>query len=124
MNRKKSLTWEESEKYLVLRHHDEYYSDGARHLVEIKKCGTLLELSPRTPQNRESRHQILPHRAYMRSGLSNAIVPLSSFSEWFEWFRDRLLHGDSYHLRVHTEDTEMLSKLEDMGVNFEKSFKN
>lgn len=120
MVREKSLTWENSEKYLVLRHHDEHYDDGARHLVEIKKCGTLLELAPGTPRNRVGRNQMLPHRAYMRSGLSNAIIPVSSFPKWFRWFSDTLLHGDSYHLRVHTDDEEILNKLDDMGLSFER----
>lgn len=99
------------EKYLVLSHFDEYYEDDATHLIEITHAGTAVELSDQTPQ--------MNSRAYLRSGLSNAVLSFEQFPEWFEWFREQHLRGDSFKLQVNTDDSDLKELLTEMDIEFE-----
>jgi hypothetical protein len=103
-------SWEQTEKRLVLRHHDEHYENGKRHLVQILDAGTAIELMDKTPkQNR---------RAYFRSGLSNAVLNFEQFPDWFSWFTSSVLYNESYELRVHSTDSDLIDMLDSINVEY------
>ncbi len=47
MTRRKSLTWEDEDEWVVVHHHDEYeYRDGVQyHSITVHHAGTMLELT-------------------------------------------------------------------------------
>lgn len=111
----KSLTWEDSDKYIIIHHHDEHRNESGEmvDLIQIRKSGTMLDLLGSTPRNRSTGSS--PKRAYRRSGLSNVMLPLESFPEWFAWFKDREVYNE-YELEVLVDDPEVVSVLSSMEI--------
>lgn len=76
--------------YLILDHHDEYYTDGYKHRIRIREHGTLKEL-----HNKQA-----PNEPRNRSGLSGVKLTTDQFPAWFNWFTDELLYEESYTIHV------------------------
>lgn len=111
----KKLTWEKSDKYIVLYHHDEHRTgDKFTDLVRIEDSGTIMELIDSSPIS-EDGYNILPRRTYRRSGLSRSILPLDSFPQWFSWFREKELNED-YELKIQVEDEDVIAIISSMEV--------
>lgn len=93
---KKNISWEESDLYLILHHHDEHIHDklGLCHRIHLIDSGTMLELHDKrdgaVPQHYSARSgNSVPRRTTRISGFTRTIIPLKSFEGWWTWFRQR-----------------------------------
>lgn len=89
----KALDWETADPHVRLSHHDEHRDTavGYAHRVRVRDVGSMLELHDRhgaaTPHRPGSPTRgMLPTRTALRSGLTETILPVESFREWWEWF--------------------------------------
>lgn len=89
----KKITWEDSEIYVIVHHHDEHIDDelGLCHRLQIIDIGSIIELHDRrngaVPQHYSSTESTPPKRTTRISGLTRTILPTESFREWWGWFR-------------------------------------
>lgn len=111
----KKLDWEQSKKYILLYHHDEHRLNGELiDLIQIRDCGTILELLGDTPTNKET-YDVLAKRTYKRSGLSETILPLESFPQWFTWFREEEIYKD-YKVEIQVDDEDVITLISSIEV--------
>lgn len=91
---KKQIDWETDNLYIIVRHHDEHISDelGLCHRLHIIDSGTMIDLHDRrdgaVPQHYCSTDSIPPKRTARISGITTTILPVNSFQQWWDWFRN------------------------------------
>lgn len=105
-----TVTSDDEGRYLILSHHDEYYTNGYTHLITIKGSGTAMEIMDQTPTQ--------PYRARNRSGLSDVVLTFEQFDSWFDWFVESHLYNESFKLQIESKSDPLIDLLEDMDVEY------